>query len=144
MKGQSFLVAISFSLLVSGCGDNKFTQCEQIFQIARRVTETSKNVSYSDRGELTEMKLWLETATMMNKAARKIKALHIDDSKLIGYQNKLATIYRIYSQATYDAVRARENKSLPALQSARLDAQQAGTMQRNLIQEINAYCLNRS
>ena len=142
MKSLSGLVTVVLVLLFSGCEQNKFTQCEQIFRIARGVTQTSKDVSYSHDAELTQMKIWLETASTMNRAADKILALHINDSELIGYQNQLATIYRIYSQATYDAVAARENQSLSALETARTDAQKAGVMQQDLIEEINAYCLN--
>lgn len=140
---QLTFLGILLSLLVSGCGENKFTQCEQIFQIAHGVTENSKNVSYTSDGQPTEMRSWLKAAEMINKAANKIRALHINDSELIRYQNRLVRIYRIYSQATYDAVNARENKNFAALETARIDAKKAGEMQRNLIQEINAYCLNK-
>ncbi|MGD1921760.1 MAG: hypothetical protein ACFCAD_24460 [Pleurocapsa sp.] len=79
----------------------------------------------------------------MNKAASNIKALHINDSELIKYQNQLVTIYRIYSQATYDAVEARESKSLETLELARMDAQKASQMQQSLVKDINDYCLNQ-
>ena len=139
-----FLFAVLLSLLVSSCSSrSKLTQCEQIFRIASEVTNTSKNVSYTNDGELTQMKSWLEAASMMNRAADKIQALHINNSELIKYQNQLATIYRIYSQATYNAVQARENKSLSALELARADAQKAGEMQQELVQDLNSYCLNQ-
>lgn len=137
------LMGILLSLLISSCGENRFTQCEQIFRIARGVKENSKNVSYTNKEQLTVMKSWLEVASMLNQAADQIEALHINDSELIGYQNQLVTVYRIYSQATYDAVQARENKNIEALKAARIDAETAGEMQQGLIKEINAYCLNR-
>ena len=134
---------ILLGLFVSSCGENKFTQCEQIFKIARGVTENSKNVIYTNNEQPMEMKSWLKAAEMMNKAANKIRALHINDSKLIRYQNGLVRVYRIYSQATYDAVNAREGKNFDALESARIDAEKAGEMQQSLIEEINSYCLNK-
>lgn len=137
------LMGIVLSLLISSCGENRFTQCEQIFRIARGVKENSKNVSYTNKEQLTVMKSWLEVASMLNQAADQIEALHINDSELIGYQNQLVTVYRIYSQATYDAVQARENKNIEALKAARIDAETAGEMQQGLIKEINAYCLNK-
>jgi hypothetical protein len=146
-KNKSFhkvvLMGFTLSLLVSGCGKNRFTQCEQIFRIAEGVKENSQNVSYTNQEQPTVMKSWLKAASMINQAADKIEALHINDSELIGYQNKLVTVYRIYSQATFDAVQARENKNLEALKAARIDAQTAGEMQQGLIKEINAYCLNK-
>lgn len=135
------VIGILLSLVVSGCSENKFTQCEQIFQIANSITENSKNVNDTNDKQQIEMKNWLEAANMLDIAADKIKALHIDDSELIGYQNGLVTIYRIYSQATYDAVNARESKNLKALKIARIHAEKAGEMQQSLIKEINDYCL---
>ncbi|WP_019507975.1 hypothetical protein [Pleurocapsa sp. PCC 7319] len=143
VNGKLTFLGILLSLLVAGCGENQFTQCEQIFQIAHNVTENSKNVSYTNDEQPTEMRSWLKAAEMMNKAANKIRALHINDSELIRYQNRLVRIYRIYSQATYDAVNARESKNFDALEAARIDANKAGEMQQSLIKEINTYCLNK-
>ena len=131
--------------LVSGCGETKYEtkyiQCEQIFHIANGVVKDNKNVAYIKGEQPTELKSSLEVANRMNQAADNIQALGINDSKLIKYQNKLVTIYRIYSQATYDAAQARENKDIEALKSARIDAEKAGAMQNDLVREINAYCL---
>ena len=136
-------IAVLLGLLVSGCGESKLTQCEQIFKIATEVTQSSNNISYTSNEELESMGNWLEAARIMDRAANQIKELHINDSELIEYQHQLITVYRIYSQATYDAVQARENKSLEALEAARLDAQKAGQMQQSLIKDLNKYCLNQ-
>lgn len=138
----SILVKIGLSLLILGCED-KFSQCEPIFQIAHHVSDRSKELNYTGDRQLTESESWLQTAGMMNRAADKLEALKTENSKLIEYQNKLATVYRIYSQATYNAVKARENKNIEILKSARNDAEKAGKMQRNLVREINAYCLTQ-
>lgn len=137
-------VSIVMGMTIFGCEENRIAQCEQIFQIAHNVTESNKNISYIDAEQPVEMKSWLQAANNMHSAADNIQALNINNSKLIQYQDQLATIYRIYSQATYDAVQARENQNLDALKSARSDATKAGELQQNLIREINAYCLNDS
>jgi len=136
-------IGIFISLSISSCGETKYTQCEQIFQIAHNVTDTNKSVSYASNEQPTELKSWLIAAGLMNTAAEQIKNLHIDDSQLIEYQNGLANIYDIYSQATYDAVKARESKNIDALKSARTDAEKAGELQQVLIKDINTYCLNQ-
>ena len=127
----SVLVKIALSLLILGCED-KFSQCEPIFQIAHHVSDRSKELNYTGDRQLTEIESWLQTAGMMNRAADKLEALKTENSKLIEYQNELATVYRIYSQATYNAVKARENKNIEILKSARNDAEKAG----NLVREI--------
>ena len=135
-------LAMVLSLLVSGCRVTKYTQCEQIFQIADRLNQNVDRLKYFDNEQPTEMKSWLQAASTIDRAANHLEALQINDSQLIKYQNKFVTVYRIYSQATYDAVKARENKNFQALESVKNDAQKAGQMQQDLIEQINAYCLN--
>jgi hypothetical protein len=138
---QSILVIVMLSLFAVGCEENKSAQCEQIFRVVKDVKQSNQNAS--DVNERSgEMKNWLEAANKFNQAADHIAVLKINHSELITYQNQLVTIYRIYSRATYDALRARENKDLPALKSARQDAIKAGVLQQKLIQKINTYCLN--
>jgi hypothetical protein len=136
-------ISIFISLSISSCGETKYTQCEQLFQIAHNVTDTNKNVSYTSNEQPTELKSWLIAADLMNTAAQQINELQIDDAQLIEYQTGLANIYYIYSQATYNAVKARESKNINALKSARIDAQKAGELQQILIKKINIYCLNQ-
>ena len=129
-------------VLVSGCGKTKYSQCEQIFQVANRLNKDVNHLSYFNDRQPTQMKSWLEAANAIDRAANHLEALQINDSQLIEYRNKFVTVYRIYSQATYDAVKARENQNFQALESIKDDAQKAGQMQRDLIEEIDAYCLN--
>lgn len=138
---QSILAIACLSFFTVGCEENKSAQCEQIFQIAQDVQESNQSASYINHEASFEMKSWLKAANKFNQAADHLAALKINQGELIDYQNQLATIYRIYSQATYDAVRARENQNLAALESARNDAIKAGKIQQELIQKINAYCL---
>ncbi|GAB4546882.1 MAG: hypothetical protein Tsb0014_41510 [Pleurocapsa sp.] len=137
------LGVIVTSLLMTSCGDNKYSQCEQIFQIAHQVTKINQNISYTASEQPTQLKQWLEAADIMTKAAQQIKALHIDDTELIQYQNKFAKIYQTYSEATYDAVDARESRNIDALQTARDRAMAAGEIQKNLVEKINSYCIEQ-
>jgi hypothetical protein len=136
-----FCLGITMVNLISGCSVSKNSQCQQIFQIASHVSKETKNLSLSSSEEgLKDMKTWLQAADLMNKAAEQLKALSIEDSQLIEYQNKLAQIYNLYSQATYDAVNARETKNIEALKSARHDAEMAGKLKQESIEGINSYC----
>jgi Skp family chaperone for outer membrane proteins len=144
-------VAIAFSLVslaVSGCSDAnaKYIQCEQIFKIAHQVDREAKNIESMNAyvKELPQdMKDWLKAADLMEQAAGQIQALDFNTAELIQYQMGLANIYQIYSQATYDAVQARESKNINALISARDRANTAGEIQQKLVQNINSYCLKR-
>lgn len=134
------ILVILLSLVTVGCEENKFVQCQEIFQVAQEVKDNNQDVSNVNQ-QLGEMKSWLEAANEFNQAADRLALLEFNQSELIKYQNQLVTIYRIYSQATYDAVRARENKNLSALKFSRQNAIKAGVIQQKLIREINTYCL---
>lgn len=138
---QSILVIVILSLFAVGCEENKSSQCEQIFRVVQDVQQNNQNASDANE-QSDEKKSWLQAANRFNQAADHIAVLKINYSELMTYQQQLITIYRIYSQATYDAVTAKENKNLLALKSARQDAVKAGVIQQKLIQEINTYCLN--
>ena len=140
----NYLVRITIvcsTLLMFGCESNKQVECENIFLIAQDVNQSNQNLKDLDNEQSESMKSWLQAANNFSQAADRLKTLKIDRSESIQYQDRLAHIYRFYARTTHDAVRARENKDLSALKSARSDAVKAGILQRQLIQEINAYCL---
>jgi hypothetical protein len=140
-KAYYFCLIIMIVNLISGCSVSKNSQCQQIFQIANHVSKETRNLSLSSSKEgLKDMKIWLQAADLMNKAAEQLQSLSIEDARLIEYQNKLAQIYHLYSQATYDAVNARETKNIEALKSARHDAEIAGKLKQESIEGINRYC----
>jgi len=134
-------VIVCSSLLMSGCESDKLAQCDRIFMIVRDVNQSNQDLSSLDDGQSLEMKSWLQAANQFSQAADMLKDLEIERRELMEYQHRLARIYRIYAQTTYDAVRAQENKDLTALESARQDAEKAGVLQRQVIQEINSYCV---
>ncbi|MGL5836643.1 MAG: hypothetical protein ACRC1Z_25950 [Waterburya sp.] len=138
----SILLIVLLSFFTAGCEENKSTQCKQIFHIAQDIKTSSQHLGDVNEHSPEIMKKWLQAANKFNQAADHLAALELNRSELIKYQNQLITLYRIYSQATYDAVNARENHDLPALKSARQDATKAGIIQQKLIREINTYCLS--
>lgn len=140
---QLIMVSFCLSLFVSGCEDQKTVQCEQIFQLVREVTQSNRDINYVNDRQSASEPSWLKAASRLALVADSIDALEISQSELVQDQKQLAVVYRIYSQATYDAVQARENKDLEFLQDARRNAIKAGKMQQNLIQRINSYCIDR-
>lgn len=134
-------LAVVLCLFTFGCEPDRSSQCEQIFSLAQDVNQSNQNLQEFSNEQLRSMKSWLQAANKFSQAADKLSALKIDRRELIEYQNRLARIYQIYAQTTYDAVSAHENKNLSALEAARNDAIKAGTLQRQLIAEVNAYCL---
>ena len=136
------LLSILISIWMSGCNENRYTQCQQIFQIAHSVTNSTQKINATASQKLQDSKSWLQAAALMTKAAQQIRSLPINDTELIKYQGSLADIYQIYSQATVDAVKARESQNLEALLVARSHAATASQRQQVLVDKINTYCLN--
>ncbi len=142
------IASVLVSLTVFGCSNanTKYTQCEQIFKIAHQVNQKAqsiKSINTVANDIPQDIKNWLEAADLMEQAAQKIQSLNVNNAELIKYQTGLANIYQIYSQATYDAVQARESKNINALISARDRALMAEAIQHKLIQDINSYCLEQ-
>lgn len=135
-----FSIAI-MNLFISACTGNKLTQCQRIYLIAENTAKSNKSANYASDKQPIELKSWLQAAAKFEQAADNIRTLKIERPKLVAYQNQLATLYDLYARATYDAVQARENKDLSALNSAREDATKAELVQQELIKKINAYCL---
>lgn len=135
--------SLTFAILawfIVGCENQKYTQCQEIIAIANGVAHQAQKVAESSQETTVEMKTWLQAADIMTVAANQIEAVPAKDPQLISYQGNLASIFRVYSQATYDAVKARENKNLSALKIARDNAQKAGQLNQALVTKINDYC----
>ena len=142
IKSKFWLILLSFPLIISGCIDSKYSQCERVFNIAQSVVKINHELDLGDRQGLAEIetKNWLSAANIMNQAADKLMTLKIDQIELVDYRQKLATVYIIYAQATHDAIKSNEDRNLEALHAARNDAAKAGEMQRKLVRDINAFC----
>ena len=139
-QGIICCLSMLVSLLANGCSDTKYIQCEQIIQIANNVVREKHKLIDNHSSVYIESKTWLQAANMINHAALRIEAINLQDPQLIKYQTDLAQVYRIYSQATYDAVRAWEHKNIKALQVAHTDAEKAGQLEAKLGRVINTYC----
>lgn len=137
---RKYLTFAILAWLIVGCDNQKYTQCQEMIAIANSVAHQAQKVATSSQETMVEMKTWLQTADIMTIAANEIEAVPVQDPQLIGYQGNLANVFRIYSQATYDAVKARENKNLSALKIARDNAQKAGQLNQALVTKINNYC----
>lgn len=142
LKKNWYLLCI-ISLILGSCSNAKYAQCQQIIEIANQVSSQTQEIIDGSGGS-KEAKVWSKAITIMNLAADKLDTLSLQDPKLAEYQNNLAEIFRLYSQATNDAIEARETKNLKALKSAVAEAQQAGVLKEQLVKGINSYCLGKS
>ena len=141
-KTKKYLIIFSlFTWLTVGCQNQKYSRCQEMIAIANSATDKAQNIVRDSQEKVIDMKNWLQAADIMTIAAKEIEALPIKDPQLIDYQGNLASVFRIYSQATYDAVKARDNKNLSALKLASNSAREAGNINQTLVEKINSYCV---
>ena len=143
-KGNLLIIFCGIvNIFFVACEPQKYAECEQIITLANNVTKQTQAIAENFSDHDQDLENWLEASEMMKQAATNIEALEIKDSQLIEYQESLVNIYQVYAQATDDAVKARETRDLPALQSARDDAKNAGKINNDLVKNINNYCLEK-
>ncbi len=143
-KGNFLIIfCVIINVLFVACNPQKYAECEQMITMGNNVTKQTQAIAQNSSDRDRDLNNWLEASNIMKQAAVNMEALKIKDPQLIEYQGSLANIYRVYSQATYDAVKAREDKNLQALQSARSEAEKIAEVNNNLVENINNYCLDQ-
>ena len=128
------------SLGMVSCNNAKYTQCQQIIELANQVNHQTQEV-INQPNDLIEPQMWSQAVNIMNQAASQIETLSLEDPQIINYQKNLVKIFRAYAEATNDAIQARENKNLKALKSAVEKAQETGVLKDKLVIDLNNYCL---
>ena len=116
-KGKKLLNLVVTAVLLGsivGCSNQKHSQCRSIIAIANAANNQAQQVTSAASEKVVTLKSWLQAANIMRKAAQRIENLPTKDPQLIQYQENLASVFNIYSQAIYEAVKARENKNLSA------------------------------
>lgn len=132
---------VCLGLLLFGCAEPRSSQCQQIFAISQNLERTNQTENQAEQPQSRSPQAWLQAAQRFSQAAGDLRALEIKEQELRQYQQQLANIYQIYARTTADAVKARKNKDLTSLKSARQDGLEAGLRQPQLIRKLNAYCL---
>ncbi|NES80299.1 MAG: hypothetical protein F6K10_01835 [Moorea sp. SIO2B7] len=131
-------LSAAISLFTVSCAETKFSQCQKIFGIANGVAKETKSLTNS--GQEIENKTWLKAADTMEQAAQEMQALAITDDNLLEYQAGFVKMYRSYSEATREIIKAREDKDRPGAEAAQEKVKQAGKLEKEIGDGINSYC----
>jgi hypothetical protein len=139
MNPKVILLSVFLYFFVSSCGD-KFSQCQQIIKIANRVVTETKDLTLSDRPTENELNNWLKAAKLVEKASQEIKSLNIKDAQLINYKDSFASIYQTNSQATYEIVKAIQNRDIAIVKKVQEKVTKAGKLEQEIGIKFNNYC----
>jgi hypothetical protein len=126
------------SLCLTSCGETKFAQCEKILTVVNQVADQTKPLVNTDKP--VDKIIWLQAADTMEQAANNMNSLPIADTKLQEYQTGFTKMYRDYSQATRDIIKAREDRDRLAAEAAIQKVKQAGQLEQEIGTGINQYC----
>ena len=83
-KNGFWLVGIFFLLIVISCTDSKYSQCEQIFNIAQSVAKNDQELDFGDRQNPTEIKTKNCPESCKIKIQSYFENLKIDSDKGLG------------------------------------------------------------
>ena len=128
------------SLLLVSCGDTKTQECNEIIQVANKVVTQANELT--NGGQISNPQMVLQTADAMEKASQEMEAIELKDEQLKNYQAGFVSMYRNTSQATRAFVTASEKKDRQGAEIASAKLQNATASEKQLVTDINAYCLS--
>ncbi|MEQ9669903.1 hypothetical protein [Coleofasciculus sp. G2-EDA-02] len=134
-----FVTAV-ISLLAVSCGQSKVSQCNQMIQVANQAVSDAKVVTNGVQEDNPQAEAMRQAAAVMDKASTEMNAIDVTDETLQDYQTSFSNMYRDTSQAMRDFAVAFEQKDRQAAEAAQMNLQQATTPEKQLVDNLNAYC----
>lgn len=129
---------LSLGIILMGCAETRAAQCQKIFKIAEKAT--AKTEELTQNGQEIDKSAWLLAADEIEDSAIEMENLTVNDENLQQYQAGFVQVYRDYAAATREIVKVLDSRDIIAAKAAQEKVRRAGKMERELGQEINAYC----
>jgi hypothetical protein len=130
-----FAFSIVLSFLSASCGVSKFSECQQIIEIATDTANQTKEIS--SNGTTKDLQEVLQVADAFEAAAQNME---IQDKELLNYQGGFIKFYRNQAKATRDFIAAFNQKDVSTATSAKEEVQKLGNTEKDLVNGINSYC----
>ena len=131
------IVTIAVTFTLSGCGNKKITSCNLTQEI---YTELTNNVNQYINSENPQDVA--KVGDVFIQAQEKLSANGIKDENLSPLTQKLGEIYRQYNQVTNQYLSAYEARDREEIIQSKQQLNQLFQEQKEVIQEINSYCVN--
>ncbi|MFP4099924.1 MAG: hypothetical protein ACLFWZ_04915 [Coleofasciculus sp.] len=133
-------VTAVISLLAVSCGQSKVAQCNQMIQVANQAVSDAKVVTSAVQEDNPQAEAMRQAAAVMDKASEEMNAIDVTDETLQDYQASFVSMYRDTSQAMLNFAVAFEQKDRQGAETAQMSLQQATTPEKQLVDNLNAYC----
>lgn len=134
-------LSAAISFLMVSCGESKSSQCKNIINVANQAVADSK--TFTNGGQKTDPNTMLKAADAMDKAAKDMETIKVQDRQLKEHQTGFIKMYRDTSQAMRTFVAAYQKKDRAATDTALKRLQQATSPEKNLVSQINTYCASK-
>ncbi|HLP87846.1 MAG TPA: hypothetical protein VK184_04460 [Nostocaceae cyanobacterium] len=124
VRKYTFIAPVSLitALLVSGCNENKITQCQKLIQVVNQGTSLIEN----NKGQ--QVTTSIQLSKDLENVTKSLQELKLSDQKLQQYQGSFAQVFQNLSQAIAKAATALNTaKSAEASPDGRLKIQKART-----------------
>ena len=130
------MIALGFVLpLVRwASSETKSDRCNRLISISNR---TSQDVQKLPAKNLQPANRFTKAADLLERAAQEMQDLKPSDSKLLGLQQQLSTLYR--QDSTHNRTLA-QSQNAKAVRTAAEQIQTNSITQKNLVQAVNTYC----
>lgn len=130
----------AMSLLMVSC-ESKDSQCNKIIQVANQAVKDARTIT--NGGQRSDADTMIKAADAMEKAAKDMEAIKVQDEKLKNYQTGFISMYRTTSKATREFVAAFQKKDRSGAEASLKNLQQATSPEKDLVNQINAYCAKK-
>ncbi|BAY63223.1 hypothetical protein NIES22_33090 [Calothrix brevissima NIES-22] len=144
------LISLSVALLLSGCNENKASQCQRLIQAV------NEGNSLIDKNKGQQVTTSIQLSKDLEAVTKSIEELNLKDPKLQEYQSRFAKNFKSLSQAIAKAAKAlnaaKTAEATPSgrekLEKARAEidtaltavSKTAGKDADKLVGELNKYC----
>jgi uncharacterized protein YbaP (TraB family) len=141
-KKRYFIVFASIVLISSlgGCSESKSAQCQRIYAIANSLVAETQSLRQTKELSNSNLDNWLEGAETIERSARSMEELSLEDIQLIAYKNDWVKVQRNNAQSTKDMVKAWQDRDLTSAEKAKKSVAEAGKLEQKVISQINNYC----
>lgn len=130
-------IATGLSLLAAGC-DTKVSQCNNLIKVANAATQEMQSLSQSKGPNRIEQ--MNQMADSLDKYAKEVQGLDIQDEKLKGFQQRLGDLYSGTRDASRELVAAANKKDVEAAKRSLQKMMTASQSEGTLVKDINDYC----
>lgn len=141
-KKRYFVVFALIVLTISlgGCSESKSAQCQKIYKIANSLVEETQSLRQTKAIGNPNGDNWLQGAETIERSARSMEELSLEDTQLVVYRNDWVKVQRSNVQLTKEIVKAWQDRDLTTYERVKKSVTEAGKLEQKVTSQINNYC----